>query len=75
MFGLKRKLQRNSLSRDLRIFILAIGVIMIWRGVWNLIDHYLIPEYWVFSSILSVVIGVIILVLNDNNLTELAGDE
>lgn len=64
--------------QDIKILILAIAVIMVWRGVWNLLDHYLLPNNFVASSILSIAIGTLILFLNNNNLVELGierGDE
>lgn len=61
--------------QDIKILILAIAVIMIWRGVWNLLDYYLFPEHFVASSILSILIGSLILFLNNNNLEELGIEE
>jgi hypothetical protein len=71
MFGIRKQLQQNSLLNDLRLFILVVGVVMIWRGIWNLLDHYFFPEYWVASSIGTIIIGVVILILNDNHLDAL----
>jgi len=52
----KKRFTKKSLLNDLRIFLIAIAIIMIWRGVWNLIDHYFLPNYWVLSSVLSIII-------------------
>jgi len=70
----KKRFTKKSLLNDLRIFLIAIAIIMIWRGVWNLIDHYFLPNYWVLSSVLSIIIWIAILILNDNSLEKL-GEE
>ncbi len=62
---------------NLKIFILAVAVIMIWRWVWNFLDHYLLPNYFVLSNLLSIWLWVLILFLNDYDLDELwvSGDD
>ncbi|NDK09719.1 hypothetical protein GW846_02985 [Candidatus Gracilibacteria bacterium] len=70
----EKRFTKKSLLNDLRIFLISVAIIMIWRGIWNLLDHFFLPQFWVLSSILSIVIGIAILVLNDNNLEKL-GEE
>lgn len=41
--------------------IIAIALIMFWRGVWGLLDVYLLPEAPGMSFLLSGVIGLVIL--------------
>lgn len=55
-----------------RTLVVAIAVIFIWRGAWNLMDMYLFPETPVVSNIIGVVIGLMLLYLPDGDLKELA---
>jgi len=54
------------------ILLSAIAVIMVWRGIWNLLDKYLFENYWVASNIVSIIIGVALLYYLDKNLKKLA---
>ncbi len=51
--------------------IVGTAVISVWRGIWNLLDLYLYPNDIVLSSILSIVIGLIILVFTHQTTKEL----
>ena len=53
------------LQKNLRHIIVAIGVVMVWRGIWGLADVYLFPNDQLLSFAISVIIGVIILFLID----------
>jgi len=58
-------------SRNISI---AIGLVLIWRGIWNLLDFF---DYHFFggnhfwSALLGIVIGVLILYLPDKDLKEI----
>lgn len=53
-------------------FLLSgIAIIMFWRGVWGLLDAYLLPQYEILSLIVSICLGVLILYLDDFSLDEL----
>lgn len=43
--------------------IIAFAVVSFWRGVWGLMDEFLFPNDYLISSIVSVVIGIVILVI------------
>jgi hypothetical protein len=51
--------------------LVGTAVISVWRGIWNLLDLYLYPTDIVLSSILSIVIGLIILVFTHQTAKEL----
>ena len=75
IFVMKKSKYGLSLKPNMNFFralVVALAVIFIWRGVWNLLDMYLIPEHPVVSSILGVVIGLMLLYLPDGDLKELA---
>lgn len=43
------------------ILIAAFAIISIWRGFWNILDTYLIPENYLLSQVLSIIVGIIVL--------------
>ncbi len=53
--------------------MIAIGVVLVWRGVWEITDIYLLPGYKTASAIASIIIGVLILYLPDGTLEHLSG--
>ena len=65
--GLSLKFSPYFLER----LINAIAIVMIWRGVWDLLDTYLLPGHPLLSDILSILIGLAVLYLPDGNIKEL----
>lgn len=51
--------------------VIVLGIIMLWRGVWGLLDTYLFPGVPVLSSLVSIGLGVLILYLDDFSLDHL----
>ncbi len=45
--------------------VIVVGIIMLWRGVWGLLDQYLFPGSPTLSSIVSILLGVLVLYLDD----------
>ena len=73
---MKNKFSWLSLSRDrhfVRNLVIAIGVVLVWRWVWHLADVYLLPQHPVWSSIVSLIVGILILYLPDGTLEHLGG--
>ncbi len=60
---LERLIKKTTLTDVLIILISAIAIVSIWRGVWNLMDLYLMPENFVISQIASIMFGILILFL------------
>ena len=55
-----------------KILILAIAVIMIWRWVWNFLDHYLLPDDFVISNIISIIVWIVLIfIINEKDLDAL----
>lgn len=48
---------------DMKLLIITLSVIMIWRGFWNFLDHYFFENYFILSNFLSILIWVVIIVL------------
>ena len=63
--------KRSSLDPNIRILVEVTGVILIWRGIWALTDHYLFPNNPDLSAIVSIILGIIILYLENKNLKDL----
>lgn len=55
----------------MQLLLLAIGVVAVWRGVWGLMDLYIFPNDLIMSFTASIIIGVVLLLLNDRKLDEL----
>ncbi len=51
--------------------IIAAGVVMVWRGVWWLMDIYLFPNDPALSYAVSIILGLIILYIDDRAINEL----
>lgn len=65
------KKQQMFPQSNTRLLINVIGVILVWRGVWALCDHYLFPDNPTMSAIVSIIIGLVILYIEDRSLREL----
>lgn len=61
----------KNIYKNLEFFVLAVGVVFVWRGVWGLSDIYLFPNNEFMSYVISIVIGIVILYLHNKNLKEL----
>lgn len=69
MFG---KNIKRSFIYNIRLMIIGFAVVMIWRGIWNFLDHYLFPEFFIFSNIISIFIGVLLLLFLEKDLENLS---
>jgi len=67
-----KKFKRMSKFKQV-IFALLIGfaVVSFWRGIWELLDMYLLPNNRELSSWVSLVIGVVILITTHYAVREL----
>ncbi|MFH1375504.1 MAG: hypothetical protein ABIH35_02430 [Patescibacteria group bacterium] len=73
-----RKKKKQNAGFSLRLspyfwerLITAIAVVMIWRGLWNLLDAYFFVENPFWSNVFSILIGLLILYLPDGNIKKL----
>ena len=60
---LEKLVKKSNLNDVFIILITSIAMIAIWRGMWGLMDLYLIPENYLFSQIASVILGITILLI------------
>lgn len=56
---------------NLKTFLVASGVILVWRGVLGFMDVYLFPDNAALSYIVSIILGLIIIVSDDFVINEL----
>lgn len=55
-------------------FMVAVAIILIWRGLWyvlDFIDKYLFGGSHVITAIVGIIVGVLILYIPDKDLKEL----
>ncbi|MCF7917644.1 hypothetical protein K9L27_01395 [Candidatus Gracilibacteria bacterium] len=78
MKKLKNKFQGLSLRWDgdfVRNMVIVIGIVGVWRGLWDLLDMYLFPKNRILSDLTSLILGLLLLYLPDGSLHELGGYE
>lgn len=68
-----QKIKRLRKKRsNLNIFLTTMAVVMIWRGVWELLDLYLLPNNHVLSLVVWMIIWIFLLFVDDEKLWELS---
>lgn len=71
---LKKKVSGLSLRWDgafIKNIIIVIGVVAVWRGLWDLFDMYFFPGDPLLSDCLSIVLGIFLLYLPDGSFHQL----
>ena len=64
----------KKLSYLVRNLSIAVGIILIWRGIWVLLD---LLDFWLFgnnhavTAVLGIILGIVILYLPDHELKSL----
>jgi len=67
-----KKIKRLRKKRsNLNILITTAAVVMIWRGVWELLDLYLLPNNHILSLVIWMIIWVFLLFVDDERIDEL----
>lgn len=66
----KSKKAKNTFFYNVRVFLLIIAVVVIWRWIWNLFDRYFFPDNFILSNILTIIIWLIIIFINDYELED-----
>lgn len=60
-----------STRKNLRIIIDFLGIIIIWWGIWGLLDLFVFPGNELLSYITSIGLGFILLLIDGNGLDDL----
>lgn len=53
-----------------RNLTLILATILIWRGVWNFTDMYLLPNDFVLSNLITILVGLFLLFVFDSEVEE-----
>ena len=67
----KLKLSFKPTKTFFSMFMIGLAVILIWRGIWNLLDEYFLPDNFVASNVIGIIVGLLILYLPDKDIKEL----
>ena len=68
---MKKNKFKTFIFQFLLILSGLVGVVMLWRGVWGILDIYLFPDNKFISYVFSIFIGFIILLVDDFELGEI----
>lgn len=71
MFKRFRKKEPSFLHHFTTIVVTAGAVVFFWRGAWGLMDHFLFPDTPVLSYASSILLGLLILYVDDRKISEL----
>ena len=65
-----KRSDKKHIKKILNTLLVAFAIVAFWRGSWGLMDLYLFPNYEIFSYILSIILGMVILYYTENLLEE-----
>jgi len=51
-------LKKTSLAQ---VVLIAVAVVLVWRGAWGLMDLYIFPDNTLVSYVVSLVVGLLVL--------------
>jgi len=72
--NIKQNLKINKLKQqhpNANAIIIVLGIIMLWRGVWGLLDIYLFPGLPTLSHLVTISLGILLLYLDDFSMDNL----
>ncbi len=67
----KKSISLKPTKTFFSMLMIGIAVILIWRGVWNLLDEYLLPDNFLLSNLIGIFVGLLMLYLPDKDIKEL----
>jgi hypothetical protein len=53
------------------LILVVTCVVLIWRGIWNLLDLYFLTGHPILSNAIGILIGVIVLYLPDKDIKDM----
>ncbi|MFH1376622.1 MAG: hypothetical protein ABIH25_03210 [Candidatus Woesearchaeota archaeon] len=54
--------KKNKSKTIFMAIIVGLGIVLFWRGVWQLLNVYLFPQNYELSNWISLIVGLIILI-------------
>ena len=67
-----KKSHRLNLRSTLTVVTTVLAMILFWRGAWGLMDLYIFPENEALSYLVTLVLGLFLLYMDDYSLSELS---
>ena len=67
----KKKLFKETVLYNLKLLVLNVSVVMIWRGTWNLLDRYFFPNDFLVSNWMTIIAWIVIIFLMEYDLETL----
>ncbi len=68
---LKKILNFKWKKSNIHLIIIAIAIVMIRRGIWWILDDFLFPNNQLLSYVVWIIVGILILYIDDKRLEEL----
>jgi len=68
-----KKLKISKLKKTVIILVDFLGILILWRGAWGLFDIFIFPGNQLYSYIVSIVIGIILIAIDGDGLSDLEG--
>ncbi len=65
------RLKVKNFKENLKVIVMTIAIVLIWRGVWGFCDEYLFPNHKDISYGISIAFGLFLLWLDDFSIDEL----
>lgn len=65
LFNKSKKNYHRNTRMYFEVITVSLAIVMMWRGVWNLLDYYVFPQYNFLSNFFTILIGMTLLFLND----------
>lgn len=66
---------RRDYDSNWNIFVVCIAIVMIWRGIWQLLDMYIFPDSPLISNLICIGVWILILLIDDGKLWELKEED
>lgn len=60
-----------KIKKTLRILIDFVGILILWRGTWGLLDLFIFPNNQLYSYLTSIVLGIILIAIDGDGLNDL----
>lgn len=61
----------EQIKYHIKFLALAVGVVLVWRGIWGFADMYLAVGHPQLSYVISIILGVLVLFFVDRKLNQL----
>lgn len=68
-----KKLKLSRFKKTVKILIDFLGILILWRGAWGLFDIFIFPGNQLYSYVASIIIGVILITIDGDGLSDLEG--